>query len=314
MLVIYSPEFLNHKTGPYHPERPQRLEAIVKLLQDAAWANQLTWQLPTQVKDRDPLAWINLVHQPQYLQTLQGLAESLRDQERGHLDPDTVISGESYQVALLAVNAWLDGVSQTWNTDQPSFVLARPPGHHALPERGMGFCLLANAAIAAHYALSLPGISRVAILDWDVHHGNGTQACVESLPNIAYCSLHQSPHYPYTGASHEQGQYQNVLNIPLDAGSTGADYHQAMTDRVIPFLKAFNPDLLLVSAGYDAHRDDPLSEILLTPGDYAQLTQACLSLTRKTVFGLEGGYDLGGLATSVRATVATCLGQGIDEP
>lgn len=313
MLILYSPEFLKHQTGPYHPERPQRLEAIVQLLKDATWANQLAWQFPTSVAARDPLAWIERVHHPKYLQSLVTLAESLGLEERGHLDPDTVISRESYQVALLAVNAWLDGVDQTCNTHQPSLVLARPPGHHALPEWGMGFCLLANAAIAAHYALSLPGISRVAILDWDVHHGNGTQACVESLPNIAYCSLHQSPHYPYTGASHEQGHHQNVLNVPLDAGSTGADYYQAIESQIIPFLRAFNPDLLLVSAGYDAHRDDPLSEILLTPADYAQFTQACLSLTTKIVFGLEGGYDLRGLATSVKATVAACLGQDIDK-
>ncbi len=307
VTLIYSEEFLNHQTGPYHPERPQRLTAIVEALKSSAWATQLRWQAPTPLTECHPQAWIEQVHFPAYHQALKRLVAGLKPNQRGHVDPDTVVSAQSYDVACLAVNAWLDGIKTTLETERPSFVLARPPGHHALPERSMGFCLFANAAIAAHYALSLPFINRVAILDWDVHHGNGTQACVESLPTIAYASLHQSPHYPGTGAAHEQGDHNNVLNIPMAAGSTGVDYAQAMESEVIPFLQAFQPDILIISAGYDAHQDDPLSETLLTPEDYAHFTQACLELTPRLVFGLEGGYDLQGLADSVVATIQACL-------
>jgi acetoin utilization deacetylase AcuC-like enzyme len=305
--VIYAPEFVNHKTGPYHPERPQRLEAIINTLKAADWARQLHWQTPTPIQARDPQAWLESVHDPAYIQRVASSCQSLGPDQQAHLDPDTVISAQSYQAAVLAVNAWLDGVDDTIKTGNPSFALVRPPGHHALPKQGMGFCIFSNVAIAAHYALSLPGVHRVAIFDWDVHHGNGTQACVETNPNIAFCSIHQSPHYPYTGAAHETGLYNNVLNIPVPAASTGADYYACMVTQVIPFLKTFAPDLLLISAGYDAHRDDPLSETLLAPEDYAHMTQACLTVTPNIVFGLEGGYDLRGLANSVYATIAACL-------
>ncbi len=307
VTLIYSDVFLEHRTGPYHPERPQRLTAIVEHLKSGPWAPQLAWQEPTPLETFSPQAWVEKIHHADYLQLLSSLSERLEPNQRSHLDPDTVVSQNSYQVALLAVNAWIDGIQETLTQAQPCLVLARPPGHHALPERAMGFCLLANAAIAAHYALSLPKINRVGIFDWDVHHGNGTQACVETIPNIAYCSIHQAPHYPGTGAAHEQGQHQNVLNIPMAAGSGGAEYFQAMTTQVIPFFQAFAPDLLLVSAGYDAHRDDPLSETVLAPTDYGQMTRLCQTISPHVVFGLEGGYDLQGLATSVEATISACL-------
>jgi acetoin utilization deacetylase AcuC-like enzyme len=225
----------------------------------------------------------------------------------GRLDPDTTLSPESYAVACLAVNAWLDGVDAVLGTQQPAFVLARPPGHHALPDQGMGFCLFANAAIAALYALAQTGIQRVAILDWDVHHGNGTQAIVESHPQIAYCSLHQYPFYPGTGSPQETGSHGTGLNIPVAAGSTIVEYEAVFQSQVMPFLRGFAPDLLIVSAGFDANQDDPLAEVSLRPQDYAPLTTHCLNLTSKIVFGLEGGYDLPSLAASVEATIATCL-------
>jgi acetoin utilization deacetylase AcuC-like enzyme len=243
------------------------------------------------------------IHSPQYIKTVQHLAQN----GGGYLDGDTLVSPRSYDVALLAVSAWLDGVEQVLATSNPAFVLTRPPGHHAEGDRGMGFCLFSNAAIAANYALKKPDINRVAILDWDVHHGNGTQAIVENHPQIAYCSLHQSPCYPGTGAAGERGAYNNVLNLPMQPGSTVAEYKSAFENQIIPFISKFQPDLLIVSAGYDANADDPLASMNLQPQDYGLFTEYCLHLTRRIVFGLEGGYDFSALSRSVIATIEQCL-------
>jgi acetoin utilization deacetylase AcuC-like enzyme len=190
---------------------------------------------------------------------------------------------------------------------EPAFVLARPPGHHAEKARAMGFCLFSNAAIAANYALEQPGINRVAVLDWDVHHGNGTQSVVENNRQIAYCSLHQSPCYPGTGDADEHGAYGNVLNIPLYPGGGIAEYLSAFESLVVPFLSKFEPDLLIVSAGYDATASDPLASMTLAPCDYGTFTGYCLQITRRIAFGLEGGYALQELAESVVATIDRCL-------
>ncbi|MBD3884160.1 histone deacetylase [Phormidium tenue FACHB-886] len=303
--VFYSPEFLDHDTGSYHPERSGRLTAITQILKAQPWADQLEWRSPTPIKQQpDRIATaLHAVHPQRYVEAVQHLAKS----GGGYIDPDTVASPRSYDVALLAVSAWLDGVDQVLSSGAPAFVAARPPGHHALPERGMGFCIFANAAIAAGYALQQPGVERVAILDWDVHHGNGTQAIVESNPAIAFCSLHESPQYPGTGSTRERGKYNNVLNFPMAAGSTIVDYLPHFEEHIIPFLQHFQPDLLIVSAGYDANAADPLAGIALQPQDYGALTDRCLQVTRRILFGLEGGYDFEALGQSVAATIARCL-------
>ena len=303
LTVIYSEAFLRHETGPLHPENSGRLGAIAQALKTAPWATQLQWQSPTAIADRDPDGVIRAVHQPQYLWALAQLAA----RGGGRLDPDTPVSSASFDVALLAVNGWLDGVDCVLQRQQSAFVLARPPGHHAVSDRGMGFCLLSNAAIAAHYALLQPDIDRVAILDWDVHHGNGTQALVEQNPHIAYCSLHQSPAYPGTGAANERGFHHNVLNIPMASGSTLAEYQPQFEQAVLPFLRHFNPNLLIVSAGYDANQADPLAGVSLQPSDYGLFTQYCLDIQPHILFGLEGGYDYEALAQSVVATIGACL-------
>ncbi len=301
--VIYSDEFLEHKTGSSHPECPERLSAIVEALKAAPWTDQIEWHLPTLVENRPLMPLLQQVHSQNHIKTLQHISQS----GGGQLDADTPVSPRSYNVALLAVNAWLDGVDQVLETGNPAFVLARPPGHHAESDRGMGFCLFSNAAIAAYYALEQPGVSRVAIFDWDVHHGNGTQALTENHPQIAYCSMHQSPCYPGTGKASEHGAHNNVLNLPMPSGSTIADYQPLIEQKIVPFLMQFQPDLLIVSAGYDANADDPLAGIDLQPQDYGLMTDRCLQVTRRIVFGLEGGYDLSALAQSVIATIESCL-------
>jgi acetoin utilization deacetylase AcuC-like enzyme len=301
--VIYSDEFLKHDTGRFHPERSERLTAVVKALKAVPWADKIEWHLPTPLETRPVMPLLEQVHTRRYIETVRQIATG----GGGMLDADTPISANSYDIALLAVSAWLDGVDEVLSKSNPAFVLARPPGHHAERNTGMGFCLFSNAAIASYYALKQPGIQRVAILDWDVHHGNGTQEIVESDARIAYCSLHQSPCYPGTGSSSEQGAHNNVLNLPMQTGSTLADYQPVFEQKVMPFLKDFQPDLLIVSAGYDANAADPLAGIALQPEDYGLFTDYCLQLTRRIVFGLEGGYHLAALALSVAATIESCL-------
>jgi acetoin utilization deacetylase AcuC-like enzyme len=303
LTVIYSDDFLKHDTGRSHPECPDRLTAIVEALKTVAWKEQLHWQLPTPVEQREVMPYLQKLHTQTYIDRLRRIAHS----GGGMLDMDTPVSPQSYEIALLAVSGWLDGVDTVLATGNPVFVLARPPGHHAISNTGMGFCLFSNAAIAAYYALQQPNISRVAILDWDVHHGNGTEALVEDNPQIAYCSLHQFPCYPGTGAASDRGKHHNLLNLPMSAGSTLVEYQKAFEQRAIPFLAQFQPDLLIVSAGYDANEADPLASISLHPQDYGTFTQLILPLTRRILFGLEGGYDLKALAQSVVATLAPCL-------
>ncbi|MEB3294102.1 MAG: histone deacetylase [Synechococcales bacterium] len=302
VLVIYSKDFLLHKTGAFHPEKPERLTAIQNALQAAPWADQLDWREPTPVSDRSPLPWITQIHDPHYVQSVEALCQA----GGGRVDADTPVGPASYDIALLAVNAWLDGVDHVLQAQQPAFVLARPPGHHALVNQGMGFCIFSNAAIAAHHALQ-SGCDRVAILDWDVHHGNGTQAIVKDHAQMAYCSLHEFPHYPGTGRATERGLHNTVLNIPMSAGSTIAAYQDAFEEQIIPFLQAFQPDLLIVSAGYDANDADPLSNVALQPRDYGVFTDYCLQITPRILFGLEGGYDFATLGQSVVATIDRCL-------
>jgi acetoin utilization deacetylase AcuC-like enzyme len=302
--IIYSDQFLEHQTGVYHPENSGRLTAITEALKNSNLADRLTWLSPTPIAERDRLIQeILRFHTADYIDTVRAISE----RGGGHLDGDTVASSHTYEVALLAVSAWLDGVDLVLNSGEPVFIAARPPGHHARAHTGMGFCVFSNAAIAALYALDLPNIQRVAILDWDVHHGNGTQEAVWNCPNLAYVSTHQAPFYPYTGDLEETGAHGNVLNLPMKANCSIQEYLVIFEQRVIPFLRDFNPDLLIVSAGFDANLKDPLASMSLSPEDYGVFTKLSLQLTRKIVFGLEGGYEYASLAKSVLAVVNSCL-------
>ncbi|MGD1875685.1 MAG: histone deacetylase [Mastigocoleus sp.] len=301
--VVFSEKFLDHQTGPFHPEKPERLSAVKQAIAASDIAPKIEWKQPTPVEQRPVIPFIESVHTSKYIQKVKEIAAT----GGGYIDTDTVVSPRSYDVALLAVNAWIDGVDIVRETNQPTFVLARPPGHHAESETGMGFCLFCNAAIAALYALEKTDINRVAILDWDVHHGNGTQSIVENNSNIIYCSLHQYPCYPGTGKMTEKGFHNNVLNLPIPPNNDIKVYQQGFEKLVIPFISEFNPDLLIVSAGYDANQADPLANINLQPQDYGVFTDYCLGITSNILFGLEGGYDLAALGESVVATLSRCL-------
>jgi acetoin utilization deacetylase AcuC-like enzyme len=300
--IFYSDRFLDHDAGEYHPERAARLTAIKTELERAIFADQLEWVIPTPIAVRPVDDLLLLAHTAQHIAQVTEFAAS-----GNSLFESTPVSAASDDVARLAVSAWVDGVDQVVAKNRPAFVLARPPGHHALPDQGMGFCLFGNAAIAAIYAVENLGLSRVSILDWDVHHGNGTQAIVEKHSKIRYCSLHQSPAYPMTGAASETGKFGNILNVPLEPGSGSDIYNAAFELQVLPWLRSGNPELLIVSAGYDAMAVDPLAHMKLKADDYARFTEWCLDITPRILFGLEGGYDLNGLAMGVARTIETCL-------
>ena len=300
--VIYSPEFLEHDTGYGHPEKAKRLTAIADALHQVNWQDRIEWQLPTSILEKDVLSYVRAVHTTEHIERIERAAKN----GGGYLDADTPVSERSYEVALLAISAWLDGVDRVLN-HQPAFVLARPPGHHATKDTAMGFCLFSNAAIAAEYALTKPNVKRVGILDWDVHHGNGTEAIVRDNPGVAYCSLHQHPCYPGTGSKYSRDRERNILNLPMHPGSKIADYQQAFEREVMPFFLDWQPDVLIVSAGYDANERDPLASICLEPEDYNLLTKYVLKITKYPLFGLEGGYHLEALAESVVATLGACL-------
>lgn len=303
--LIYSEQFLDHDTGRPHPESFRRLVSITDALKDVPWKTQLQWHEPTSITERDPLPWILRLHTAAYLANLKAMAEAGGDR----WDQDTVISPRSYEVALLAVNACLDGVDQVLATEEMgetgeiAFALIRPPGHHAVRDNAMGFCLLGNGAIAAEYALTQEKIKRVAILDWDVHHGNGTEALVEDNPDILYCSLHQDPAYPGTGPARFTGRQNNILNIPLAPSQDGFAYRTAFEQKILPRLQDFQPDFLIVSAGYDATAQDPLAGMNLDPADYKTFSEYCQTLNCPILFVLEGGYHLKALAESVIATL-----------
>jgi acetoin utilization deacetylase AcuC-like enzyme len=309
--IFTDPRFLEHDPGPHHPESPARLSAILDAL--AARPVDGTVTRAPRPATEDELA---AVHGRTYLQRLGELAGIA-----AQLDPDTTTSPGSYAAAVLAAGAAVGAVEEVWDgRAENAFALVRPPGHHAEAAHAMGFCLFNNAAIAAEAARRL-GAERVMVLDWDVHHGNGTQHIFESRRDVLYLSSHQFPYYPGTGDSHEVGIGEGAgytVNCPLPPGQADADYGAVFQDLFLPAGDAFRPDLIIVSAGFDAHARDPLAEMCVTERGFAAMCSSIKDLARshcggKLVLLLEGGYHLDALAQSVRACLEVLTGARREE-
>jgi acetoin utilization deacetylase AcuC-like enzyme len=293
---------LAHDTGPGHPERADRLRAVLAALDEAHFPDLLREDAP-----RASAARLEAVHDPAYVSRL--LALDIPEGDHAALDADTILSRGSIEAALRAAGAAIRAVDLVMEgRASAAFAAVRPPGHHAEPARGMGFCLFGNAAVAAHHARDKWGLARIAVADFDVHHGNGTQAAFRDDPGLFFASSHQSPFYPGTGAAHERGAHGNIANAPLASGSGSAEFRAAWRGDLLPAIDAFAPELLLVSAGFDAHRSDPLAGLLLDEEDYAWITRELCELARRHCEGrivsvLEGGYDLDALASCATAHV-----------
>jgi acetoin utilization deacetylase AcuC-like enzyme len=280
VLLLSHPDFARlHPTGG-HPERPERIHALLEAL---------PYEVSTRSATVDELC---ACHERGYVETIEAVSASGRT---GYLDPDTICTPSSYRLALLAAGTAIEA------TERGAFALVRPPGHHALPDRSMGFCLFNNVAVATRFAQRDLGLARVAILDWDVHHGNGTQDMFWSDDSVLLVSLHRWPFYPGSGGPGEGNA--TTLNVPLHAGAGDPHYLEAMEATVEPAIHAFEPDLLLVSAGFDAAAGDPLGGMLVTPDGFRELAARARGLCSKVACVLEGGYNVETLPDLVLATV-----------
>jgi acetoin utilization deacetylase AcuC-like enzyme len=308
--LVTDPGFSAHDTGPSHPESPQRLEAINRSL-NARDLRERIVRFAAPLVDR---RWLETVHTARHVDRLAAVSP---DHGYVYLDADTPMSPGSYRAALQAVGGTLAAIDAVMAGQiSNAFCAVRPPGHHAEPARAMGFCLFNNVAVAARYVQQRHGLARVLILDWDVHHGNGTQAAFYDDPTVLYVSLHQYPWYPGTGSADERGAGPGegfTLNVPMAAGRGDEEYLKAFDAQIAPAVRAFRPEFVLISAGFDAHRDDPLAMMDLTEAGYRAMTDAVMgwataSANGRIVSCLEGGYNLTALADSVHAHVRALAG------
>lgn len=303
-LLYTHPSSLDHDTGPGHPESPARLRAVLDTLQGPDFA-----RLVAREARRGSVWDIKRVHTDDYIQQVFA---AIPDTGLASLDADTVVSPGSGEAALFAVGGVCQAVDAVLGGEaDTAFCALRPPGHHAERDRAMGFCLFNNAAIAAFHALELDGIERVAVMDFDVHHGNGTQQAFWDHENLMYASTHQSPCYPGSGAERERGAFGNIVNAPIPPGGAGEDFRDAF-GFIRPALKAFAPDLLILSAGFDGHARDPLAQLNLHEADFAWITDELMKIAARHAKGrvvsiLEGGYDIEALSASVAAHVKALM-------
>jgi len=306
---LYGDIYLRHKTGSGHPEKPERLNAIVKRLKGKELLDKLAPIQPKPAAEK----WLTTVHTPQYVRRVKANCE----RGIGHVDSrDAPVSKESYDVAIEAVGGILVAIDRVMEAEiKNAFCAVRPPGHHALKEKAMGFCLFNNAAIAARYIQQKHKLAKVLIIDWDVHHGNGTQAIFYDDPTVLYFSVHQFPFYPGTGSAEEKGVGQGLnytLNVPLPAGTGDRKYREVFEKILKPAAIAFKPDFVLISAGFDAHKDDPLGGMKVTAEGFAELTRIVKGIADQYCKGrlvsiLEGGYGLDGLAASVEEDIRVLM-------
>jgi acetoin utilization deacetylase AcuC-like enzyme len=304
-LYITHPACLDHLTPSGHPERPDRLRAIERALSADAFKPLVRTQAPAASLDT-----IALCHPMDYVTAVQ---DATPQQGLVPLDADTSMSPGSFEAALRAAGGAVHAVDEVMaGKAANAFVAVRPPGHHTETARPMGFCLFNNAAIAARHAQRKHGVERAAVVDFDVHHGNGSQDIFWSDASVMYCSTHQMPLYPGTGAVSETGEHDTVVNAPLQPGDGGSQFQAAFETRILPRLRDFKPDLIVISAGFDAHTRDPLANLNLVEADFAWATQKLLEIADQSAQGrvvsvLEGGYDLEGLAGSVAAHVTALM-------
>lgn len=309
-LITHS-AFVAHDTGPHHPERSDRMRAIDKVLEHEIFKDLIRHEAPLRDDDAD---YIVKAHKPAHLESVRKVAEHAKGGIR-HLDGDTVMSPGSWEAARRAVGAGLDAVDMVMSKEAANvFCQVRPPGHHAESDVAMGFCLFNNIAIAAHYARAKHGAERVAVVDFDVHHGNGTQQIFWSDKDLFYGSTHQMPLFPGTGELSDTG-VGNIFNAPLREGDGREKFEDAFRERILVPLHNFAPDIVLISAGFDAHHSDPLGGLNLVEADFMWATQQLSELARRHANGrvvsmLEGGYNLTGLARSVAVHVKTLMETG----
>jgi acetoin utilization deacetylase AcuC-like enzyme len=300
MLVFHHASALDHDTGRGHPERADRVRAVIEALDAEEFDGLVRREAPRATIDH-----LVRVHRPEYV---DALLAAVPKQGLVMVDADTTLSPASGEAALRAAGALVAAVDAVAaGQARTAFCIARPPGHHAEPARGMGFCLFNNVAIGAAHARIAHGVSRVAIVDFDVHHGNGTQAIFEHDSSVFFASTHEYPLYPGTGSARERG-VGNIVNVPLAPRSGSTQFRAAFEGAVLPALRAFEPELILISAGFDAHERDPLSTLELTEDDYAWVTREIREVAERYSGGrivstLEGGYDLAALGASVAAHI-----------
>ena len=307
--LVYHPAYLDHDMGAGHPESPNRLRAILQQLERSGTAGRVRKIEPRKAEDE----WITQIHSPSYVAALNTHQPA---SGRVALDADTSMSPGSLPAAYLAAGGALAAVDAIMRGDvEHAFCAVRPPGHHAETARAMGFCLFNNVAIAARYVQKKYGLNRVLIVDWDVHHGNGTQHSFEHDPSILFFSTHQYPHYPGTGRATERGTGAGegfTINVPMEAGEGDDEYHAIFLNVLVPAAEAFKPEFVIISAGFDAHRDDPLASMGLTEAGYSDLTGLVAGIAKRHAQGrllsaLEGGYNLTALGASVDAHLKALL-------
>lgn len=305
-LLVSHPAFLDHQTPSGHPERADR----IRVINDKLKGHRFEALLRDEAPEADQVM-LERCHPSAYIQAIK---ESCPASGIARLDADTWLSPGSWEAMLRGAGAATHAVDQVMSGRvRNAFAAIRPPGHHAEQQTAMGFCFFNNAAIAARHAQAVHGIERVAIIDWDVHHGNGTQDIFWSDPSVLYVSTHEMPLYPGTGAADETGAFGTILNVPMQAGDGSEAFHAAFDGVVLPRLYEFRPDFLIISAGFDAHRDDPLGNLQLDEADFTWATRQLMALADVHAHGrivsvLEGGYDLQGLALSVAAHVEALMG------